>query len=204
MTDILNKATGLVLNRNWQAINVRTPAEAFCQMATNVATALDIESEDSLRPVTWEVWIVLPIRPQDNCVRTPRGAIRAPTVIVCADYAKVPRQRPTLSPRNIRERDGNRCQYTGRLLRPDELSIDHVLPRSRGGKTSWENCVLAHKRINASKGDRLPEEAGLRLLTRPRVPAALPSTLMIRNSHDVKDWELFLASRLVKPRNGAA
>src|SRR2546427_10880547 len=87
MSDILNKATVLVLNRNWQAINVRTPADAFCQMATNVATALEIESEDSLRPVTWDEWITMPIRPQDNCVRTPRGAIRVPTVIVCCNYA---------------------------------------------------------------------------------------------------------------------
>src|SRR5450759_1104306 len=59
MTDILNKTIVLVLNRNWQAINIRTPADAFCQMATNVATALDIELRDdaraeALRPVTWD------------------------------------------------------------------------------------------------------------------------------------------------------
>ena len=191
--DILNKATVLVLNRNWQAINVRTPADAFCQMATNVATALNIESDDSLRPVTWEEWITLPIRSQDNCVRTPRGSIRVPTVIVCANFAKVPKKRPKLSSRNIRERDGYRCQYTGRPLRPEEGSIDHVVPRSRGGKTSWDNCVLAHKEINARKGDRLPHEAGLRLLAPPRTPAELPVTLTIRNSHGIKDWELFLS-----------
>ena len=57
MTDILNKNIVLVLNRNWQAINIRTPAEAFCQMATNVATALEIEGEDYLRPVRWDEWI---------------------------------------------------------------------------------------------------------------------------------------------------
>src|SRR6185295_17963480 len=181
MSDILNKATVLVLNRNWQAINVRTPADAFCQMATCVATALDIEAEDSLRPVTWDEWITLPIRPQDNCVRTPRGAIRVPTVIVCCNYAKVPRKRPTLSARNIRERDGNRCQYTGRALRPDEGNIDHVVPRARGGQTTWENCVLASKEINSKKGDRLPHEVGLRLLAPPKAPVALPATLTIRN-----------------------
>jgi 5-methylcytosine-specific restriction endonuclease McrA len=192
MSEVLNKATVLVLNRNWQAINVRTPAEAFCQMATNVATALDIEAPDSLRPVTWDEWITLPIRPQDNCVHTARALIRVPTVIVCCNYAKVPRKRPTLSARNIRERDGNRCQYTGRPLRPEEGSIDHVVPRSRGGKTSWENCVLAHKEINARKGDRLPQEAGLRLLARPKTPVELPATLTIRNSHGIRDWMLFL------------
>jgi 5-methylcytosine-specific restriction endonuclease McrA len=195
MTDILNKATVLVLNRNWQAINVRTPSDAFCQMATNVATALDIEAPDSLRPVTWDQWITLPIRSQDNCVRTAHALIRVPTVIVCCNYAKVPRKRPTLSSRNIRERDGNRCQYTGRLLHPEEGSIDHVVPRSRGGKTAWDNCVLASKEINARKGDRLPHEAGLRLLSAPRCPAELPATLTIRNNHGIRDWELFLARK---------
>jgi phenylpyruvate tautomerase PptA (4-oxalocrotonate tautomerase family) len=76
--NILTKATVLVLNRNWQAINVRTPQEAFCMMATNVATGLEIEGEDHIRPVTWEEWIKLPIRDQDEAVRTVRGQIRVP------------------------------------------------------------------------------------------------------------------------------
>jgi len=63
-----------------------------------------------------------------------RGAIRVPTVIVAVNYAKVPKKRPKLCARAIRERDRNRCQYTGRVLRPDEGSLDHVVPRSRGGK----------------------------------------------------------------------
>ena len=74
MSDILNKAIVLVLNRNWQAINVRTPQEAFCMMATNVATGLEIEGENHIRPVTWDEWITLPIRDQDEAVHTVRGA----------------------------------------------------------------------------------------------------------------------------------
>ena len=66
MSDILNKTIVLVLNRNWQAINMRTPQEAFCMMATNVATGLEIEGEDHIRPVTWDEWITLPIREQDT------------------------------------------------------------------------------------------------------------------------------------------
>jgi 5-methylcytosine-specific restriction endonuclease McrA len=192
MSDILNKATVLVLNRNWQAINVRTPAEAFCQMATNVATGLEIAGEDHIRPVTWEEWITLPIRPQDQAARTVRGSIRVPTVIVAVNYARVPRKRPRFCTRSIRERDGNRCQYTGRLLRPEEGSIDHILPRSRGGANSWENCVWASREINARKGNRLPQEAGLKLLASPRVPKELPTTALIRNSHEIDDWRLFL------------
>src|ERR1043165_9516202 len=101
MSNILTKATVLVLNRNWQAINVRTPQEAFCMMAADVATGLEIEFESAnvsgydsfrtphsalrarnIRPVTWDEWITLPIREQDEAVHTVRGQIRVPTVIV--------------------------------------------------------------------------------------------------------------------------
>src|SRR5258706_15620409 len=104
MSDILKKSIVLVLNRNWQAINICTPQGAFCQMATNVATGLEIEAENHIRPVTWAEWISLPVRPQDNAVQTVRGAIRVPTVIVAVNYAEVPRNRPTLCARTIRAR----------------------------------------------------------------------------------------------------
>src|SRR5213078_2471000 len=197
MSDILNKTIVLVLNRNWQAIHVRTPQEAFCMMATNVATGLDIEFGDgaraeALRPVTWDEWITLPVRPQDNAVQTVRGPIRVPTVIVAVNFAKVPKKHPKLCAKTIRERDGNRCQYTGKLLKPDEGSLDHVLPRSRGGKDEWENLVWSSKAVNARKGNRLPHEAGLKLLTVPRAPKELPVTALLRNAHGVAEWKLFL------------
>ncbi len=205
--NILTKATVLVLNRNWQAINVRTPQEAFCMMATNVATALDIEydaadeSAESSRstlhasrftPRSWDEWITLPIRDQDDAVHTVRGAIRVPTVIVAVNYAKVPKKRPKLCARAIRERDRNRCQYTGRVLRPDEGSLDHVVPRSRGGKDAWENLVWSAKEVNQRKADRLPHEAGLKLLSTPRAPKQLPVSALIRNTAEIEDWKLFV------------
>jgi 5-methylcytosine-specific restriction endonuclease McrA len=192
MTDILNKTIVLVLNRNWQAINIRTPQEAFCMMATNVATALEIEGKNHIRPVTWDQWITLPIRDGDNLVRTARGPIRVPTVIVAVNFAKVPKKRPKLCAKTIRERDANRCQYTGKLLTPDEGSLDHVLPRSRGGADTWENLVWSSKDVNARKGNRLPHEAGLKLLSVPRAPKELPVTALLRNAHGVAEWKLFL------------
>jgi 5-methylcytosine-specific restriction endonuclease McrA len=196
MNDMLNKNIVLVLNRNWQAINIRTPADAFCQMATNAATALDIEgdgtSTEALRPVGWAEWITLPVRADDLAVQTVRGAIRVPTVIVAVNFAKVPKKRPKLNAKTIRERDGNRCQYTGRLLAPDEGNLDHVVPRSRGGQDTWENLVWSDKTINSRKGNRLPHEAGLKLLAVPRAPKELPVSAMIRNAHGVKAWRLFL------------
>ncbi|HEY1171100.1 MAG TPA: HNH endonuclease [Verrucomicrobiae bacterium] len=192
MSDVLNKAVVLVLNRNWQAIHVRTPAEAFCQMATGAATALEIEGEEYIRPVTWAEWITLPVREQDQAVRTARGEIRVPTVIVAVNFDRVPKKRPKLCSKTIRERDGNRCQYTGRVLRPDEGSLDHVLPRSRGGQDTWENLVWADKDVNTRKGNRLPHEAGLKLLSVPRAPKEQLVTALIRNSHSIPEWKLFL------------
>ena len=193
MNDILNKTIVLVLNRNWQAINVRTPQEAFCMMATNVATALEIEGESHIRPVGWDEWITLPVREQDHAVRTARGAIRVPTVIVAVNFARVPKKRPKLCAKTIRERDGDRCQYTRRLLKPDEGSLDHVLPRSRGGADTWENLVWSSKAVNARKGNRLPHEAGLKLLSVPRAPKELPVTALLRNAHGIAEWKLFLS-----------
>jgi 5-methylcytosine-specific restriction endonuclease McrA len=195
MSDILNKNIVLVLNRNWQAINIRTPQEAFCQMATNVATALDIDlgaEAPALRPVEWDEWITLPVRPQDNAVRTARGAVRVPTVIVAVNFAKVPKKRPKLCARTIRERDRNRCQYTGKVLQPNEGSLDHVVPRSRGGGDTWENLVWSAKEVNQRKADRLPHEAGLKLLKVPRAPKELPVSAFLRCTHGVAEWKLFL------------
>ena len=105
-----------------------------------------------------------------------------------ANYTRVPKKRPKLSAKNIRELD----QYTGVLLRPDEGSLDHVLPRSRGGKDEWGNLVWSDKAVNAKKGNRLPHEAGLKLLTVPRAPKELPVTRLIRNAYRIVDWKLFV------------
>jgi 5-methylcytosine-specific restriction endonuclease McrA len=192
MSDILHKTTVLVLNRNWQAIHTKTPADAFCMMASGAATGLDVQGDDSIVPVRWEDWLKLPVRDEDHAVQTPRGPVRVPTVIVAANYAKVPVCRPRLGARGIWERDGGVCQYTGRKLAPHEGNIDHIVPRSRGGPTSWENCVLSHREVNSKKGDRMPHEAGLRLLRKPHVPKALPATAFIRNQHGIRDWQMFL------------
>lgn len=192
MSQTLHISTVLVLNRCWQAIGVRTPAEAFAMMATGAASALDI-GPGLLRPVSWTEWLALPVRTRDTGVGTPGGRVRSPTVLVLARYARMPRRRPGFSRRGLWQRDGGTCQYSGRVLTYDEANIDHVIPRSRGGATSWENCVLADKRVNHRKGDRTPEEAGLRLVQPPRTPPDLPAVALIRNPHGVRDWDLFLA-----------
>jgi 5-methylcytosine-specific restriction endonuclease McrA len=192
MSDILHKTTVLVLNRNWQAIHVKTPADAFCMMAAGAATGLDVQGDDHILPVRWEDWLKLPVRDEDHAVNTPRGPVRVPTVVVAANYAKVPLRRPRFGSRGIWERDGGVCQYTGRKLAPHEGNIDHVVPLSRGGASTWDNCVLAHREVNSKKADRLPQEVGLRLLRDPVTPRARPASALIHNLHGISDWQRFL------------
>jgi 5-methylcytosine-specific restriction endonuclease McrA len=192
MSEILNRAIVLVLNRHWQAIDVKTPVETFSMLVNGSATALDITLGEEMRPVTWDEWLTLPVRDSDFAIGTVRGGIRVPTVIVLARFDKVPKRRPKFCARAIWERDGGVCQYTGRKLRPSEGNIDHIVPRSRGGKTSWENCVLADKRVNSKKGNKLPEEVGLRLLRQPFVPKEIPTSALIRNHFSVREWDLFI------------
>jgi 5-methylcytosine-specific restriction endonuclease McrA len=195
MNDVLSKTLVLVLNRHWQAIDVKTPVETFPMLVTGAATALDITLGEEMRPVTWEEWLTLPVRDGDHSIGTVRGSLRVPTVIVLARFDKVPRRRPKFCAKAIWERDGGVCQYTGRKLRPSEGNIDHIVPRSRGGKTNWENCVLADKRVNSKKGNRLPEEIGLALIRAPKTPQEVPTSALIRNHHRVRDWEVFLGSK---------
>jgi 5-methylcytosine-specific restriction endonuclease McrA len=192
MDSVLEKNVVLVLNRNWQAVNTTTPAHAFCQMSAGNALALDMDLDRNMVPVDWENWLELPVRDFDWSVGAQRGAVRVPKVILAVNYTKVPMRHPKFSYQAIRERDQGRCQYTGRKLARDEGNIDHVVPRSKGGNTSWTNCVLSCKRVNNRKGDRTPQEAGLRLMKKPDAPRVLPMTLFLRNVHEIPEWEPFL------------
>ena len=194
MSSALERPSVLVLNRNWQAIDVKTPAEAFGLMATGAAMGLDISTGD-MCPVPWMDWLKLPVRIEDSPVRTVRGPVRAPTVLVLTRFGRVPMRRLRFSLRGLWMRDRGVCQYTGRKLSAGEGNIDHVMPRSRGGRTTWENCVLSHKTVNHKKGNRTPEEAGLRLMRPPQAPRAVPATAFIKNTLNVKDWEVFLSGQ---------
>ncbi len=189
---VLHEKCVLVLNRNWQAISIVSPAEAFSQLAAANASGLDIVAADSMNPVGWEEWRFLEVREGDYSVGTAQGAVRIPTIIVLKTFAKVPLYQPKFSLKSIWNRDQGRCQYSGKKLKMNESSIDHVMPRSRGGATSWENCVLAERRLNSDKGDRTPAEAGLKLARKPYAPKAVPITATLKNTLGIPHWDLFL------------
>lgn len=122
-------------------------------------------------------------------IRSINFAMPFPSVIRLARYIKVPFKKIELSRRNILKRDGFRCQYCG--TKSHELTIDHIIPKSRGGSDSWDNLVSACKSCNNKKADRTPEEAGLHLLKRPRRPHHILFITQYMGKVD-ENWKPFL------------
>jgi len=180
----------LVLNRHWLPVSVVTPADAFCHMVAGTADGLCI-SPDSMRSLAWRDWRELPVGDSAS-IGTKDGPVRVPTVIVLTRYGGLPMRRPGFGFRALWERDGGRCQYSGRKLAIHEADIDHVMPRSRGGRDSWENCVISDRMINRRKGARTPNEAKLQLIRKPTVPRTVPVTHTIANTHNINDWKHFI------------
>lgn len=193
MNSQLHERTVLVLNRHWMAVDAITPAEAFSHLSAGTARALEIRGGESIRPLGWEAWRGLPAAPGVRAIGTPRGPVRVPAVVLLNRFDNVPLHTPRFGLKGLWQRDGGRCQYTGRLLAPGEGDIDHIVPRSRGGPTTWENCVLADRRVNRRKGAKTPDEAGLRLLSRPVSPRPMPAIALLKNTHGIPEWDLFLA-----------
>jgi 5-methylcytosine-specific restriction endonuclease McrA len=205
---LLDQPIVLSLNRVWQVIGHRTVKQALVALNGGdahqpPALGLDIvypQNNDgsfdfarplSMRPVPWAEWVTLPVREFDLVIHTPRQAIRVPTVVIATRYERVPVRVPRLSRAAIFARDGGVCQYTGERVGWRGGNLDHVVPRSRGGRDSFENLVWAKREVNSRKADRLPHEAGLRLLRRPRAPAPMPfvsASRVVRHP----DWRHFL------------
>jgi 5-methylcytosine-specific restriction endonuclease McrA len=184
---ILDERT-LVLNRSWVAVNVTTVRRALnlvCRDAARIVAPDTFESHD-LRS-----WADLKALRGRRMIRTVRLEIPVPEVILLLTYDELPQRQVPFTRRNLYRRDGYRCQYCG-LGRPtEELSIDHVLPRSRGGKSTWNNCVLACTECNRRKANRPPEEAGMILLKHPRRPK-WPPTLTFHLGSRKQSWQRFV------------
>ena len=124
-------------------------------------------------------------------IHSPSFEMNLPSVIALKEYVQAARH-PAFTRFNVFLRDRFTCQYCGRPRPSHELTFDHVVPRSRGGKDAWENLVWSSKAVNKKKGNRLPHEAGLKLLSVPRAPKELPVTALIRNAPGITDWKLFV------------
>ena len=192
-TGSLLSAHTLVLNRNWVAVGVTRAKRAI--------SLVYIDSAKVLSPETYALhdfnsWTELSEEaPSETCIHSVRFAFRVPEIILLTRYGGVPRAGVAFSRRNLCIRDKYTCQFCGRRLDGNSLTIDHVLPRSRGGKATWDNCVLACVACNERKGSRTPEEAGMHLKKPPRRPAWSPS-FSVPVTHRLPSWRRFLGDTL--------
>ena len=162
----------LVLNATFEPINVTAVRRAMVLMLKGVAQAEEISQAQ---------------------VHSAARALPVPSVIRLLAYRHIPQQTRALSRKNILLRDRNTCQFCRRTLPASELTLDHVVPRSRGGRSSWENLVACCYQCNNRKGDRTPEEAGLALVRRPR-PFTLHTSRQLMRLIGNKDekWRKYL------------
>lgn len=187
---MLNDAA-LVLNRSWYPIGTTTVRTAICMIYRAAARAFDPEA---CQTHDFDSWASLQVPDGDPCIRTVRLRIKVPEVIVLTNYEALPDRRVPFSRRNIYRRDHNSCQYCGIRPKVADLTIDHVLPRSRGGVSSWDNCVLACLACNRRKANRTLRESGMRLVQVPKEPHWTP-IITIPITQRKASWEQFVSER---------
>lgn len=181
----------LVLNRCWIPVHVTTVRRALCLLYQGAARVV---APDTLQVHGFDEWVCLPDPPSSLWIRGVRFRVPVPEVIHLASYDRIPVYEAPFTRRNLYQRDDYTCQYCGARLSSDRLSIDHVRPRSKGGKTTWDNCVLACVRCNTSKADRTPREARLRLKRTPMRPRWSPY-FSVANNRQLPSWGRFLGDR---------
>ncbi|PTL85450.1 HNH endonuclease [Vitiosangium sp. GDMCC 1.1324] len=184
---MLNSAV-LVLNRNYQPVHVTSVKRALSLLYLGVAKAIDAQ----YRLYEFDDWAALSATAPHDSVSTINRRIRVPRVVVLSAYEYLPRGRVRFSRLNIYARDHDTCQYCARQLPRSELNLDHVVPRSQGGKTSWENVVCSCVPCNLRKGGRTPEQAGMRLLKVPVRPRWTPFFRGASRRITYREWLPFL------------
>ena len=178
----------LVLNRHYQPIHITSARRAFALLYLGAASAID----DQFRIFDFASWSQLSTEMGDDVVHTLDRAIRIPRVIVLQLYDRLPRTKVRFSRHNIYLRDGNTCQYCGESLPRSELNLDHVVPRSQGGRTTWQNVVCCCIPCNLAKGARTPEQARLVLLKKPERPRWTPTFRAASDRVRYREWLPFL------------
>jgi 5-methylcytosine-specific restriction endonuclease McrA len=184
--DVLQQPT-LILNRNWQPIHVTTVMRALVMLWNEAARVVE---PDEYRLYTWDEWARLEPAPGAPCIRSATTRLMVPEIVCLSRFDRLPSTAVTFSRRNVAKRDHLTCQYCGAQPGWDQITMDHVIPRSRGGASSWTNCVAACVDCNARKADRTPEQAGMKLKRRPTRPEWKP--FYAARSAGVPSWSRFL------------
>lgn len=193
----------LVLNKFYQAVRVINVRRAFSLLCRELAEVIHIETDRASGKSQWhnlkfDDWRELSelkaeFEPDEfDWIHTVRFQIAVPRIIRLFAYDKLPRQDVKFNRRNIYARDSNRCQYCGKKYPTTELSLDHVVPRSQGGKSTWDNIVCCCIKCNVKKGGRTPEQAHLHLITKPVKPKRSPVISIRLADERYHSWKQFL------------
>ncbi len=189
----------LALNRSFVAVHVVPVRRAICLLWKGMAEVISVENGSFL---TYDLpsWLeVSELRAEfdefeehDDLLQSVNFVVQVPRVIRLLNYERVPRNVVKFSRRNVFLRDEYRCQYCDRKYSHSRLSLDHVMPRSRGGGNTWENIVTACLDCNVRKGGRTPKEAGMKLLSEPSRPHRNPVLTHQLNSRKYSSWKNFV------------
>lgn len=188
----------LVLNRAYVAVHVIDVRRAFGMIYRSLAEVIDMEDGGHYANYDFESWLLMSdLRREElaahrDWVRSVSFHIQVPRVVRLLNYDRVPRHSLRFNRRNLFARDKHRCQYCGLHAPQHELSMDHVLPRSRGGTTTWENVVCCCLKCNTRKGGRTPKEARMPLLQNPVKPRFNPLLVQKLDNPKYASWRSFL------------
>lgn len=190
-------ANVLVLNKHYAAVQVTSARRAFTMVFRQIAEIISVEDSqyysydfDSWREVS--EFRARFERERHDWIRCVRFEIAVPRIIRLLSYDRLPQQAVKFNRRNIYARDRNRCQYCGKRFGSSELSLDHVVPKTLGGKTSWDNIVCCCVACNVRKGGRTPVQAHMRLIVEPVKPKRSPVIQLRLNSKKYSSWKQFL------------
>jgi len=188
----------LVLNRLYMAMHVISVRRAFRLLFKDYAEVISFE-DDRYNSYSLASWLELSRMkeawkddPDEEWVRGVSIDIRAPRIIRLLFYDRVPKRGVRFNRRNIYARDGSRCQYCGRRFKTQELSLDHVIPRSLGGDATWSNIVCCCTSCNVKKGGRTPREAHMRLIRAPGRPKYSPIIAVRLGKAKYQSWKTFI------------
>lgn len=190
----------LVLNKLYVAIRVVSAKRAFTMLCRNLAEVIHVDDGKFVN-YDFASWAELSQikrqlgeddAAQEDFVRTVRFDVAVPRVIRLFGYDRLPQQVVKLNRRNLFARDRNTCQYCGKHFSTCDLSIDHVVPRTQGGRDTWENLVCACIRCNARKGGRTPVEASMHLIRPPVKPKRNPLIAIRLGQDRYQSWKAFL------------
>ena len=183
--------TCLVLNRHWQPIQTASVKDAIGLVAKGSAFVIDPATFERHNLLSWgEVSKAMQVV-GDGLIRSQHLAIVPPEVVVLTAYEGRGERSVIFSRKNIFKRDRYTCQYCGKQPGPEELTIDHVMPRSRGGTSTWENCLLACVECNKRKADKTPEEAKMPARKVPKKPS-WKTLAQVHPKARRESWEQFL------------